>query len=184
MKDRDHAEGRRSLLKALAAGGGVLAAASVLPGSWGKPIAVFSSLPAHAQTSMTVHTLNVLARVDGLSDLVVKGVRCHWFHQDYQAPGYMSDPELPTRLNGKKWYPSWPVPNPENCDCNSSSYKGIPRLAAQEQVVGLQVLEGRGDVQIVQQPAAGNDFTLIVRFDDNAQGGADWYRIRLTYYGE
>ena len=38
---------------------------------------------------------------------------------------------------------------------------------------------GRGQVTIVQQPSADNDFRLIVDFDDTAVGGADQYTIIL-----
>jgi hypothetical protein len=43
--------GRRTLLKAVLAAGGAAAAATVLPGSWSKPVAGIGALPAHAQTS-------------------------------------------------------------------------------------------------------------------------------------
>jgi hypothetical protein len=42
---------RRRLLKALAAGGGALAGAALLPGRWVKPVVEVGVLPAHAQTS-------------------------------------------------------------------------------------------------------------------------------------
>jgi len=43
--------GRRELLKALAATGGAVTAASILPGKWIKPVIEAGVLPAHAQTS-------------------------------------------------------------------------------------------------------------------------------------
>jgi hypothetical protein len=43
--------GRRQLLKALAAGGGAVAGAALLPGQWAKPVVEVGVLPAHAQTS-------------------------------------------------------------------------------------------------------------------------------------
>ncbi len=43
--------GRRDLLKALAAGGAAVTAASLLPGKWVKPMVEAGVLPAHAQTS-------------------------------------------------------------------------------------------------------------------------------------
>ena len=42
---------RRELLKALAAGGGALAAAAFLPGKWLKPKVGVGYLPAHAQST-------------------------------------------------------------------------------------------------------------------------------------
>jgi len=43
--------GRRELLKALAATGGAVTAASMLPGKWAKPVIEAGVLPAHAQAS-------------------------------------------------------------------------------------------------------------------------------------
>ncbi|GAB4425848.1 MAG: hypothetical protein Kow0031_05510 [Anaerolineae bacterium] len=48
--------GRRELLKALAATGGAITAATVLPGEWSKPVVEAGVLPAHAQSSL--FTLN------------------------------------------------------------------------------------------------------------------------------
>ena len=45
--------GRRQLLKAIAATGGAVAASSLLPGEWAKPVVEVGVLPAHAQVSVT-----------------------------------------------------------------------------------------------------------------------------------
>jgi hypothetical protein len=45
--------GRRQLLKAIAATGGAVAASSLLPGEWAKPVVEVGVLPAHAQVSAT-----------------------------------------------------------------------------------------------------------------------------------
>lgn len=50
--DREEiSEGRRELLKAVAAAGGVVAARVLLPAAWSTPIVASMSLPAHAQMS-------------------------------------------------------------------------------------------------------------------------------------
>lgn len=46
--------GRRQLLKALAAAGGAVTAASVIPGEWAKPVIEAGLLPAHAQSSFSL----------------------------------------------------------------------------------------------------------------------------------
>jgi hypothetical protein len=51
--------GRRALLKAIAATGGAVAAASMLPGKWVKPVIEAGVLPAHAQASPPVQTINI-----------------------------------------------------------------------------------------------------------------------------
>ena len=45
--------GRRELLKALAAGSGVIAASTMVPGQWVKPVVEAGLLPVHAQASPT-----------------------------------------------------------------------------------------------------------------------------------
>lgn len=45
--------GRRQLLKALAASSGAVAASSLLPGKWAKPVVEVGLLPAHAQVTPT-----------------------------------------------------------------------------------------------------------------------------------
>jgi hypothetical protein len=47
--------GRRELLKALAAGGGAVAASAVVSGKWVKPVVEAGVLPAHAATSVLTY---------------------------------------------------------------------------------------------------------------------------------
>ncbi|MGZ8471545.1 MAG: hypothetical protein ACXW61_17135 [Gemmatirosa sp.] len=60
----------------------------------------------------------------------------------------------------------------------------LPRA---EGVVTVRMNDGRGDVDVVQQPSARNDFTTIVRIRDG-QGGDDRYRVAAfwspTSYGD
>lgn len=53
LPDPETSLGRRKLLKALAASGGAMAAASLLPGEWTAPVIEVGLLPAHAQASPT-----------------------------------------------------------------------------------------------------------------------------------
>jgi hypothetical protein len=56
----------------------------------------------------------------------------------------------------------------------------LPRRA---QTVELYKLDGRGDVEIVDQPSSWNDYTLRIRLDDSDDGGADNYRFGLRWAG-
>jgi hypothetical protein len=51
--------GRRALLKALAASGGAVTAAMLLPGEWAKPVVEVGVLPAHAQVTPVAGDLDV-----------------------------------------------------------------------------------------------------------------------------
>lgn len=131
-------------------------------------------------------TLKVRAFVDGRSQLIIQGRTIRWHHLDFEAPGRwrFGEGSKPTYLNQIAWEPIWPdTPDSTNefCDCDSSSYYCIPSLAGKTQTVLLQVVQGRGSIHIVQQPATDNDFTLIVELDDNPLAGADWYEVNLTY---
>jgi hypothetical protein len=54
---------RREAIKALAAGGGVLAATAFLPGKWIKPVIEAGVLPAHAQSSLVCDATVSIIRV-------------------------------------------------------------------------------------------------------------------------
>jgi hypothetical protein len=130
-------------------------------------------------------TLNVRALIDGRSQLIIRGALVSWHHLDFAAPGRHLFQDEPTYLNGISWFPTWPdIPDAENrdCNCSSSIYIGIPTLAAVPQTVELENIEVvLGVVNILQQPEADNDFTLVVEFNDNPAGGSRWYEIQLTY---
>jgi hypothetical protein len=55
----------------------------------------------------------------------------------------------------------------------------LPRENGQ---VSLQVMNGRGNVDVIQQPSMRNDYTTIVRIRD-PQSGADNYRIAAYWQG-
>ncbi|HJQ21355.1 MAG TPA: hypothetical protein VJ867_13490 [Gemmatimonadaceae bacterium] len=54
---------------------------------------------------------------------------------------------------------------------------GLPRTAG---VVHVQLVQGRGDVAVIQQPSARNDYTAIVRVRDRS-GGSDRYRVTANW---
>jgi hypothetical protein len=56
-------------------------------------------------------------------------------------------------------------------------------LPRRSQSVELYKLDGRGDVEIVDQPSSWNDYTLRIRLDDSDKGGADNYRFGLKWMG-
>lgn len=98
---------------------------------------------ATARLTTVAGVLNVRALIDGRSQLIVQGNTVHWHHLDDAAPGCWEGANEPTYLNGIAWYPIWPdIPDPENrdCDCDSSTYVGVPTLARQDQTVSLTLV--------------------------------------------
>ncbi len=129
-------------------------------------------------------TLKVRAYIDGRSQLNIQGDTLYWHHLDFAAPGRHYFSSEATYLNTVKWQPTWPdKPDAENrdCHCDSSSYVGVPTLARSNQSVSMYIIQGRGDVSILQQPDAENDYTLIIELDDNPLDGPTWYEIDLSY---
>jgi hypothetical protein len=132
-------------------------------------------IPGYVQADI----IRVEAWIDGTSQLHIQGNTAQWHHFDYSAPG-LEGGNFPTIINYLAWFPTWPG-SPYNCSgCVSSVFTGVnPSLNAVDQTVGLNIIQARDSVSIVQQPAAANNYTLIVEFDDNGPGGADWYIIEL-----
>jgi hypothetical protein len=48
--------------------------------------------------------------------------------------------------------------------------------------IGVRVEDGRGDVDVIQQPSAQNDYTTVIRIRDES-GGSDRYHIRALWFG-
>jgi len=123
-------------------------------------------------------TIRVEAYIDGRSQLILKGNTAQWQHFDYGAPGY--DDDRPTRINGLSWYPQWSG-DPRDCNgCYSDSFTGVsPAISAVAQTVTFNAIQAREGLAILQQPSSGNDYSLILEFNDNVTGGGDWYIVEL-----
>ncbi|MFZ4656791.1 MAG: choice-of-anchor Q domain-containing protein [Caldilineaceae bacterium] len=130
------------------------------------------------------NTLRIQALIDGRSQLIVRGNTAQWHHFDWAAPGRHEFVKRPTVINDTLWFPVWPdQPDAENRDCNCTSdlfTAAGPLLPTDGTAIGLSLIRSRGSVQIVQFPDAGNDYTLIVEFDDS-ESGSDTYSIDLTW---
>jgi predicted outer membrane repeat protein len=130
-----------------------------------------------------VDVLHIRAYIDGESKLIISGDTVQWHHIFADAPGRWNGAMEPTYINGNAWYPTWPDdPNSDNqgCNCDSSTLTGVyPALPAQDQNVTMKINQARNLVSIVQQPNAGNGYTLIVDFDDSGPAAADWYDIEI-----
>lgn len=53
-------------------------------------------------------------------------------------------------------------------------------LPHEDGYVTARVLDGRGDVDVIQQPNSGNDYTAVIRIRDS-RGGADNYRVQAYW---
>ncbi len=128
--------------------------------------------------------LTVRAYIDGRSRLVLREDTAYWLHLNYVAPGRAEGNNYPTYFDSAEWYPTWkdsPDRLNRDCNCQSSTYFGIPALALQSQTIALSIVKAREKVAIIQQPNPSNQYTFIIEFDDYTTWYADWYEVKLTY---
>jgi len=154
---------------------------------------VFSLQQAQAQTApenAVTKSIVIETHIDGKSELHLRGNTAQWFHVDFSAPGrhHDNDPNKrrePTVINDVEWYPDWPdQPDSANnhCKCLSSIFEGVdPLIPNVANNFNLELIQAREYAGIVQYPAAENEFTLIIEFDDNSEGGSDDYIVKLTF---
>jgi len=92
-------------------------------------------------------------------------------------------------MTGVAWVPDWPgeAPPPDEIrhEACSEVWPGLsPALPAQDGIgVELDLIEVRWDARVVQLPNAGNDYALVVEFDDNPLSSHEWYTVRLRVRG-
>jgi hypothetical protein len=131
------------------------------------------------------YELEVNAWIDGYSQLIIQGSTVQWHNLAWTVPGWeppLSD--VPTTLTtadmgAVEWHPAW---TGYTGDQLSDQFTGLNLpLAAVDQIVSFTPIAVRWDAFISQQPSAANAYTLIVDFNDNPPGGADYYTVRLDY---
>jgi hypothetical protein len=141
----------------------------------------------------------IRAYVDGRDWLVLRGTQVVWEHFDFAAVGRHLGNNQPTLVSSLKagrpimnevaWTPEWPEPVPAEIRyrATSQAFTALePALPRSHVRVTLEAVQARWTVRVVEEPSAANDFGLVLEFDDNPPGGADWYEVRLHVraYGE
>jgi hypothetical protein len=138
---------------------------------------------AAEDTPVPYEMIRVEAHVGGLSQLSFQANTAQWLHLEGPAPGRRGTAEYPTVINDVAWYPTWPdVPDAENRDCNCTSdvFTGVdPALLDLAFAVDLRHVEGLGTVEVVQNPSARNDYTVVLQFDDRELPGMDRYVVEF-----
>ena len=144
-----------------------------------------TTAPTTAPSEMTI---TVRALIDGRSQLILKGKTAQWRHFDNAAPGMHGGRNEPTIINGTKWFPQWEDsdldPEVRVSKAVSNVFDGIePALPPAAMTVTMTKIHCRDLASIVQQPAAKNDFTTIIEFNDDQSAGSDWYEVKLMFKG-
>jgi hypothetical protein len=63
---------------------------------------------------------------------------------------------------------------------NGGRFRSMNRVPSRDGTVTVQVLEGRGRVDVIQQPSRRNGYTTVIRMRD-PDGGASRYRIAAYF---
>jgi hypothetical protein len=130
--------------------------------------------------------IRIRAEISGRTLVVIESDGLFYHHVEGAAPGTAGIGEgdgstRPTNINGEQWEPTWPAEgDATDCDCNSDTF--YPADGATIDLAGIgtmevAILQGRGDVTLVQQPTAENEYRAVVLIDDNAYAGAGSYEI-------
>lgn len=129
--------------------------------------------------------LYVEAKIDGRSNLIIRGKTVTWMHFQFAAPGRETFTNVPTMLDEVAWQPVWPdVPNAENrdCNCRSSTFDALPvGLPTVPSMVTVTHVKGRRTTtpSAIELPTSANDFTLVLEFSDIGLGGSDIYGANI-----
>jgi hypothetical protein len=122
--------------------------------------------------------LRVRAYVDGKSRLVVTPNAIRWDHLEHAKPGQWSEKNEPTYVNGYAWIPTWPSSSATAVESSSPLAVNLSLSGSVE----ITKVAARWQVEIIQQPAADNGFTLVIEFNDDPPGigGPAWYEVILS----
>jgi hypothetical protein len=148
-------------------------------------------LPSY--TTSATECIRVKALIDGKSHLLIRGYIAQWRHVAWCVPGSDGDRLCPTVINGTEWFPTWPGLSRENAHVQeilySDAYTDVdPPLPTHDSLVTLRHVAVRHRAAIIQSPHAGNNFTLIIEFDDNVSSndpyythGPFWYEVEIEF---
>jgi hypothetical protein len=146
----------------------------------------------------SAYTYTFRAYIDGESELIIAGNTVQWHNLQWDVPGITSedgedeDSNYPTTITtadmgAEDWFPEWPTGT--FGEQYSTVFNGLNRpLPDGVQIDSLVVTEqrdpddpaGQGSVSIMQLPLSGNNYTLIINFDDADPAGAAWYTVELN----
>jgi len=146
-------------------------------------------LPVGYVEAQAVNTLiyDITGSIDGTDFLIIQGSTFQWHHpaNSAAAVGRQGGTNKPTTIstfrngtsliNAFDWTPDWPNPPPDNIrfDAYSSVLTPFnPALEGDILSVSIQKISGRGTVTIEQLPDSSNNYTLIARYADGANGAA------------
>ena len=113
--------------------------------------------------------LTIKSFVDGSDIIKMSGKKLWIEHESFKRPNQIS-------IDGKKWLPKW------NGNVSIPYEDFSPAFKPHDsQNIKLSKRMGRGTVTIVEMPTIENSETLVVKIDDTANSGADWYEFTVSW---
>ena len=140
-----------------------------------RPIGAFAN-------KSTPGRLEIRAQLDGRSHLYIRGKQIWYDHSEGKsAPVGRHGSDHPSEVNGEEWLPVWEGKRTRPLDIAETLSKSEPPPK-----IRATVLDGRGTVEVVEQPSAANKYTAKIEMrDQNKDGrgfyGSDWLEFRLTW---
>jgi hypothetical protein len=168
------------LVAGLALTGGPAQAASGGSGGVRPGLAAPARVPAPAAASRAGGTAAVTyvvrAYIDGHSRLTLRDGTARWYQLEFDAPGRWGGKNLPTIINGTKWFPQWPQPGlNQNCDCHSRPFYHLtPPVPAQADAFFVHAVRCRDTCS-----ARYADGVLCINFNDDPSPGPAWYQVKV-----
>jgi hypothetical protein len=126
--------------------------------------------------------VNITAAIDGQSLLIFQGNTVQWHNLSGAVPGMgygtnnptgfdfysESAEEPPVSVTWFEWYPTWP--SGTSGDVWSDSFTVPFNLPTIDQTVTfLPTSNYFGEIRLLEQPSAANDYKLIVEFDHDGE---------------
>lgn len=121
--------------------------------------------------------LTVKIQIDGYSELKLRGSELWIDHTKGSGalPGKHSG-ENPTTVDRTEWMPKWDGRITDRYQLKES----LPVDDASKLEIRVKKLEGRGEVEVLDQPTKENDFTTKFGMKDGGSG-ADWLEFRISW---
>lgn len=132
--------------------------------------------------------LRVSALIDGRSIITIQKNKLWWHHIDWAAPGREGDRNLPTTVNGKKWYPTWSTRWGKDVRCGGCVSSALDlssigiHLGEFPILDGITVIKARSSrASIKTFPSSANGYLTEVELDDNPIQSAEIYEVFLNF---
>lgn len=140
--------------------------------------------------------IDIDARIDGRSQLIIQGQTLQWHNLTFCAPGKhvssCGDVNLPTVisttvdgnpvLTNYEWYPAWPngIAGDRFSSADDVLSPPLPWLITSSAV---SQISGRTSISLIETPTVNNNWKMILEFDDNAAAGSadNQYRVTVEY---